>query len=133
MAISFSLQLLEIDDLPMSSIKCWGSAYLSQFSMMQTREQMISAATDLSEMQRYLIELVRKKMATPGDDMLSAITNFRVPGEEPLGFDAIVATTSSLLINPHHSLSTAFSTNLSTFSTATHHSKHFYTNQHREQ
>src|SRR3546814_11656343 len=86
--------------------------------MMQTREQMISAATDLSEMQRYLIELVRKKMAAPGDDMLSDIINSRVSGEEPLGFEEIVATARALLINTHDSLSTAFSTILFKVATA---------------
>ena len=73
MAIAFSMQQLQVDDLDMSTIKRWGSAYLSQFSLTNTREDMIRAAHELCEMQNYLIALVRKRLDDPEDDMLSDI------------------------------------------------------------
>ena len=107
MAIAFSMQQLQVDDLDMSTIKRWGSAYLSQFSLTNTREQMV-AASELSEMQNYLIALVRKRLAEPEDDMLSDIIAARTPDEEPLNFEELVATARALLINTHDSMSTAF-------------------------
>ncbi len=62
MAIAFSIEQLQVDDLEMSTIKRWGSAYLSQFSLTNTREDMIRAAHELCEMQNYLIALVRRRM-----------------------------------------------------------------------
>ena len=108
MAIAFSMQQLQVDDLDMATIKRWGSAYLSQFSLTNTREQMVAAAHELSEMQTYLIALVRKRMAEPEDDMLSDIIAARTPDEEPLSFEELVATARALLINTHDSMSTAF-------------------------
>ncbi len=108
MAIAFSMQQLQIDDLDMSTIKRWGSAYLSQFSLTNTREEMLAAAHELSEMQNYLIALVRNRMDEPEDDMLSDIINARTPDEEPLNFEELVATARALLINTHDSMSTAF-------------------------
>ncbi|OBK35638.1 hypothetical protein A5658_08345 [Mycobacterium sp. 1245111.1] len=109
MAIAFSQQQLQVDDLDKGTIKRWGSAYLSQFSLQNTREEMLAAARELAEMQRYLIDLVRRRVEEPGDDMLSDIIT--APGsddEEPLSFDELVATARALLINTHDSMSTAF-------------------------
>ena len=108
MAIAFSMQQLQVDDLDMGTIKRWGSAYLSQFSLTNTREDMIRAARELCEMQNYLIALVRKRMETPEDDMLSDIIRADTPDEEPLTFEELVATARVLLINTHDSMSTAF-------------------------
>lgn len=109
MAIAFSQQQLQVNDLDKGTIKRWGSAYLSQFSLQNTREEMLAAARELAEMQRYLIDLVRRRVEEPGDDMLSDIIT--APGsddEEPLSFDELVATARALLINTHDSMSTAF-------------------------
>jgi len=117
MAISFSKQQLKVTDLDQSTIKGWGSAYLSQSSLMQSREQMLETARQLCALQHYLIALVRKRMEKREDDMLSDLIDARVPGEEPLSFEELVATARAMLINTHDSLSTAF-TNL-LFSVAT--------------
>ncbi len=108
MAIAFSMQQLQVDDLDMGTIKRWGSAYLSQFSLTNTREDMVRAAHELAEMQNYLIALVRRRMTEPEDDMLSDIITARTPDEEPLSFEELVATARALLINTHDSMSTAF-------------------------
>jgi len=109
MAIAFSMQQLQVDDLDMDTIKRWGSAYLSQFSLTSTQEDIIRAAHELAEMQNYLIALVRRRMDEPEDDMLSDIITARTPDEEPLSFEELVATARALLINTHDSMATAFS------------------------
>ena len=126
MAIAFSMQQLQIDDLNMSTIKRWGSAYLSQFSLTNTREEMLAAAHELSEMQNYLIALVRKRIDEPEDDMLSDIIGARTPDEEPLNFEELVATARALLINTHDSMSTAFTNILLKVATDADISRQFY-------
>lgn len=126
MAIAFSKQQLNVPDLDMHTIKRWGSGYLSQFSLTSTRDEMIAAAHDLSEMQNYLIALVRRRMDQPEDDMLSDIIRARTPGEEPLDFGELVATARALLINTHDSMSTAFTNILFQVATDQDISEHFY-------
>ena len=126
MAIAFSMQQLQVDDLDMGTIKRWGSAYLSQFSLTNTREDMIRAAHELCEMQNYLIALVRKRMETPEDDMLSDIIRADTPDEEPLTFEELVATARMLLINTHDSMSTAFTNILFKVATDTAIAQQFY-------
>ncbi|WP_155763496.1 cytochrome P450 [Mycobacterium asiaticum] len=126
MAIAFSMQQLQVDDLDMSTIKRWGSAYLSQFSLTNTREDMIRAAQDLVEMQNYLIALVRRRMAEPEDDMLSDIITAPTQDEAPLSFEELVATARALLINTHDSMSTAFTNILFHVATDPDIATHFY-------
>ena len=126
MAIAFSIEQLQVDDLDMSTIKRWGSAYLSQFSLTNTREDMIRAAHELCEMQNYLIALVRRRMQTPEDDMLSDIIRADTPDEEPLSFEELVATARALLINTHDSMSTAFTNILFKVATDTAIAQQFY-------
>jgi cytochrome P450 len=126
MAIAFSMQQLQVDDLDMGTIKRWGSAYLSQFSLTNTRDDMIRAAHELCEMQNYLIALVEKRMETPEDDMLSDIIRADTPDEEPLTFEELVATARMLLINTHDSMSTAFTNILFKVATDTAIAQQFY-------
>jgi cytochrome P450 len=126
MAIAFSMQQLQVDDLDMGKIKRWGSAYLSQFSLTNTRDDMIRAAQELCEMQNYLIALVEKRMETPEDDMLSDIIRADTPDEEPLTFEELVATARMLLINTHDSMSTAFTNILFKVATDTAIAQQFY-------
>jgi len=126
MAIAFSMQQLQVDDLDMGTIKRWGSAYLSQFSLTNARDDMIRAAQALCEMQNYLIALVEKRMETPEDDMLSDIIRADTPDEEPLTFEELVATARMLLINTHDSMSTAFTNILFKVATDTAIAQQFY-------
>lgn len=126
MAIAFSMQQLQVDDLDMSTIKKWGSAYLSQFSLTNTRDDMLRAAHQLAEMQNYLIALVRRRMDSPEDDMLSDIIRAESQEEEPLSFEELVATARALLINTHDSMSTAFTNILFHVATDPGIAPHFY-------
>jgi len=126
MAIAFSMQQLQVDDLDMATIKRWGSAYLSQFSLTNTREDMIRAAHELCEMQNYLIAVVGKRMAAPEDDMLSDIIRADTPDEDPLTLEELVATARMLLINTHDSMSTAFTNILFKVATDTAIAEQFY-------
>lgn len=108
MAIRFSMDQMKVDDLAMETIRRWGAAYLSQFSLMQSREQMLSTARELCDLQNYLIALVRKRMVHREDDMLSDLIDARTEDENPaLTFEELVAAARAILINTHDSVSTA--------------------------
>lgn len=109
-AIGFSTQQLKVVDLEMATIRRWGAAYLSQFSLMQGREQMLGIARELCDLQRYLIQLVRRRVEHRHDDMLSDLIDARIEDERPgLDFEELVATARAILINTHDSVSTAMS------------------------
>lgn len=110
MAIGFSTGQLNVHDLHHETIQRWGAAFLSQFSMLDGPDHVQAIASDLSEMQRYLIDLVRARMDDPGEDMLSDLVRARMDDEKPqLDFAELVASARALLINTHDSVSTAMS------------------------
>ncbi len=125
MAIGFSKTQLKVEDLDIETIHRWGSAYLSQFSLMQTREQFLDLARQLCDLQHYLIRLVRMRMAHREDDMLSDLVEAHVH-EPPLTFDELVATARAILINTHDSLSTALTNILFKVATDAEVARHFY-------
>lgn len=107
MAIGFSTSQLDIDDLEQESVRRWGAAYLSQFSLLKSHEEMLEIARTLCELQHYLIGLVEKRIAEPGADMLSDLIAARIDDENPqLSFGELVATARAFLINTHDSTST---------------------------
>jgi len=108
MAIGFAADQLGVNDLDHATIRRWGAAYLAQFSLFSGREQMMSIAADLCEMQHYLIDLVKRRMEEPGEDMLSDLIGARVEDPRPsLEFEELVAAARAILINTHDSVSTA--------------------------
>lgn len=108
MAIGFSTGQLNVTDLEQDTIRRWGAAYLAQFSLMESREQMLETANELCELQNYLIGLVRRRIDNPGEDMLSDLIAARIDGEDgKLSFAELVATARAILINTHDSVSTA--------------------------
>jgi cytochrome P450 len=108
MAIGFAKNQLKVPDLEQDTIRRWGAAYLAQFSLLESREQMVAAAEELCALQNYLIALVRRRMEQPGEDMLSDLVQARIDDENPqLSFAELVATARAILINTHDSVSTA--------------------------
>jgi cytochrome P450 len=108
MAIGFAKNQLKVPDLEQETIRRWGAAYLAQFSLLESREQMVAAAEELCALQNYLIALVRRRMEQPGEDMLSDLVQARIDDENPqLSFAELVATARAILINTHDSVSTA--------------------------
>jgi cytochrome P450 len=108
MAIGFSTGQLNVADLEQDTIRRWGAAYLAQFSLMESSEQMLETAKELCELQNYLIGLVRRRIDAPGEDMLSDLISARIDSKDgKLSFDELVASARAILINTHDSVSTA--------------------------
>lgn len=107
MAIGFATGQLNVTELAHETIKDWGSAYLAQFSLLESREHMLSMAEKLCALQNYLIGLVQDRIDNPGEDMLSDLIAARADGDDRLSFGELVATARAILINTHDSVSTA--------------------------
>ena len=108
MAIGFAKGQLNVTDLEQETIRKWGAAYLSMFSLLESQEHMESMAKELCDLQNYLIELVQSRIAEPGEDMLSDLIAARIDREDGrLTFEELVATARAILINTHDSVSTA--------------------------
>ena len=112
MSIRFIIEKLRVPDLDFETIRRWANAYNAQYSLMQTRAQFLANATQICELQNYVIALVRKRQAQRDEDMLSDVIDARIDDENPaLSFEELVATGRAMLIGAHDSISTAL-TNL---------------------
>lgn len=111
MAINFSTSQLKVSDLELETIRRWGSAYLAQFSLLESHEKMLEIAKELCDLQAYLIALVKQRIEEPGEDMLSDLIRARIENDEnsSLTFEELVAMARAILINTHDSVSTAMS------------------------
>jgi cytochrome P450 len=112
MSISFIIEKLKVPDLDFETIRRWANAYNAQYSLMQTRVQFLANATQICELQNYVIALVRKRQAERDEDMLSDVIDARIDDANPaLSFEELVAMGRAMLIGAHDSISTAL-TNL---------------------
>jgi cytochrome P450 len=108
MSISFILQKLKLSDIDAPTIRRWASAYTAQYSLMQTREQMLANAKEICDLQNYVIALVRRRQVARDEDLLSDLIDARIEDENPsLSFEELVATARAMLIGAHDSISTA--------------------------
>lgn len=99
------------DDVDAATIKAWSDAYQAQYSMMQSREEFLENARLICELQHFVIDLVRRRQAAPGEDMISDLIRAQVDDEENprLTFAELVALTRTFLIGGNDSISTALS------------------------
>jgi len=97
------------DDIDAATIKRWSDAYQAQYSMMQSREQFLENARQICELQHFVIDLVRRRQADPGEDMISDLVRAKVddPDNPHLLFGELVALTRTFLIGGNDSISTA--------------------------
>jgi cytochrome P450 len=108
MSIRFITEQLRVPDLDAATIVRWSAAYQAQYSMMQSREQMLANAAQICELQNYVIALVKRRQAERGEDMLSDLIDARIDDDNPaLSFEELVATARTMLIGAHESISTA--------------------------
>ncbi len=112
MSIRFIIEKLKVPDLDFETIRRWANAYNAQYSLMQTRAQFLANASQICELQNYVIALVRKRQERRDEDMLSDVIDARIDDDNSaLSFEELVATGRAMLIGAHDSISTAL-TNL---------------------
>jgi cytochrome P450 len=108
MTVNFMMGQLGLNDVDPQQIKRWSDAYQAQYSRMQTHEQMLVNAQRICELQHFTFDLVRQRMAEPGEDMVSDLIRAELDDEEnpKLNFNEIVGLTRTLLIGGNDSIST---------------------------
>lgn len=113
MTIGFMAGQLGLTDIDPAQIKIWSDAYQAQYGRLQSREDMIVNAQRICELQQFVFDLVAKRRADPGEDMVSDLIRAELDDEEnpKLSHGEIVALTRTLLIGGNDSISTAL-TNL---------------------
>jgi len=96
-------------DVDAATIKKWSDAYQAQYSMMQGREEFLENARAICELQHFVIDLVKRRQADPGEDMISDLVRAEVddPANPRLTFAELVALTRTFLIGGNDSISTA--------------------------
>jgi cytochrome P450 len=108
MTVNFMMGQVGLKDVDPQQIKLWSDAYQAQYSRMQTHEQMLVNAQRICELQHFTFNLVRERMANPGEDMVSDLIRAELDDEEnpKLSFNEIVGLTRTLLIGGNDSIST---------------------------
>lgn len=108
MTVNFMMGQVGLKDVDPQQIKLWSDAYQAQYSRMQTHEQMLVNAQRICELQHFTFDLVRQRMADPGEDMVSDLIRAELDDEEnpKLSFNEIVGLTRTLLIGGNDSIST---------------------------
>lgn len=78
--------------------KEWSDAWLAGLGMPTSEDALIAAARKVVELQRYLIERINERRASPCDDMLSDLTQATYDGERPLTDREILSMVEQLLV-----------------------------------
>jgi len=98
MTIAIICEQLGLDHVDADKISRWSAAVTAQIGKMQNREQMIENATQICELQNYLIAHIRDREKHPREDMISDLVHAKVEGEPALTFKETVSLVRALLI-----------------------------------
>jgi cytochrome P450 len=104
---------LGVDQYNADKLSRWSQAVTAQIGRMQNREQMISNAKELCDLQHFLIGHIRDREANPKEDMISDLVHAKIDGsDEPkLTFKEVVSLVRALMIAGNDTTATAM-TNL---------------------
>lgn len=76
----------------------WTTAIIAQIGRMQSREEMLTNAREMCDLQNCIIEHIRDREANPREDMISDLVTARDETGETLTFQEKVATVRAFLI-----------------------------------
>jgi cytochrome P450 len=85
-------------DVGVERIARWTTAILAQIGRMQSRDEMLTNAREMCDLQNYIIETIRDREARPREDMISDLVTARDENGETLTFEEKVATVRAFLI-----------------------------------
>lgn len=96
-------------DLPSETIQRWALSFTNQVSRMTNREDFEALATDLIDLQKFIIEQINDRKENPKEDMISDLVHVRAEGEENpmLTFGETVGLCRALLIAGNETTATA--------------------------
>lgn len=88
-------------------ISRWSEAVTAQIGRMQSREQMIENARQICDLQKFIIEQIRDREATPREDMISDLVHAHTADGGKLGFAEVVSLVRALVIAGNDTTATA--------------------------
>lgn len=91
---------LGLDHVDAHRIQRWSLAVTAQIGRMQNRAEMQANASEICDLQNYLITRIRARQAAPREDMISDLVHARAPDEAnpTLSFEEVVSSVRALLI-----------------------------------
>ena len=99
------------DEVGTEKIALWTTAVLAQIGRMQTREEMITNAHVMCDLQKYVMARIREREAMPREDLMSDLIQARVAGDKNpvLSFEEQVSTVRGFLIAGNDTTAAAIS------------------------
>ena len=90
----------DFDEVGTEKIARWTTALLAQIGRMQTREEMLSNAREMCDLQNYIIPHIHAREKEPREDMISDLVHARLDDESnpTLSFAEKVSCVRALLI-----------------------------------
>ncbi len=84
------------EDAP--KFKTWSDASVAPLGLMITDEEWIDSATKVKQFQDYFAAALEDRRKEPRDDLLTALLEARVEGEEPLNTSELLSIISQVLV-----------------------------------
>jgi cytochrome P450 len=100
---------LGFDQFDIDKIQRWSIAATSTISRMGTREELLAHAKEMSELQLYLIDHVKKRQQARTEDLLSDLVYAEIddPDRPTLTFEEVVALSRPMLVAGNETTATA--------------------------
>jgi cytochrome P450 len=93
--------ILGIPRADLGDIKRWCDDWMALQSATRPLEELKQCAQSYLALQRYFIATIEERSRAPKDDLLSALVQARLDGEEPLSREELVRFPMSLLVAGH--------------------------------
>jgi cytochrome P450 len=100
---------LGITELDASKIRRWSLAVVAQIGGMQNREQMLRNASEICDLQNFIIARIREREWHPREDMISDLVHAQSEDGNKLEFAEVVSLVRALLIAGNETTTSALS------------------------
>ena len=112
LALEVVFSLLGIPRQDIEQTRQWSQDWLTIMSIQLDEERQVACARSTVAFQHYLAALLAERRENPRDDLISALSLFCVPDEEPLSETELVILLQGLILAGHESTTNMIGTGL---------------------
>lgn len=112
LALEVVFSLLGIPRQDIEQTRQWSQDWLMIMSVQLDEERQVACAKSTVAFQQYLARLLNERRENPQDDLISALSLFCVPDEEPLTETELVIMLQGLILAGHESTTNMIGTGL---------------------
>jgi cytochrome P450 len=98
LTIEIICEQMGFEQVDADKIKRWSAAVVQQIGAMQSRDEMISSAREICELQHYIVAHIREREERPREDMISDLVHARMEDGSRLTFSETVSLVRAMLI-----------------------------------